>query len=125
MYRLLLIRLILILLSCPRLLLLFPIQALRLILQHTVPFLLEFTFLPAICLLFLYSLLLHRLSLIVPHNRPWLQITTTSSPSSPFPNRSTSLSHSKHNLSSPNSLINSASYAPSSATHLPTCLPYR
>src|SRR6202142_873504 len=93
-------------------------------LRHTVPFLLEFTFLPAICLLFLRFLLLHRLSLTARHNRPRLPIATTSSPSSPCPNRNTSLLHSKHDLSSPNSLTNSASYATSSATHWPTCLPY-
>src|ERR1700723_303789 len=124
MYRLLLIRLILILLSCPRLLLLFPIQALRLMLRHTAPFLLEFTFLPAICLLFPCFLLLHRLSLTARHNRRRLPIATTSYPSSPCPKRNTSLSHSKCDLSSPNSLTNSASYATSSGTHWPTCLPY-
>src|SRR6202142_2666373 len=125
MDRLLLIRPILILLSCPRLLLLLPIRSLQLMLRHTVPFLLEFTFLPAICLLFPRFLLLHHLSLTARHNRPRLPIATTSSPSSPCPKRNTSLSHSKHDLSSPNSLTNSASYATSSATHWPICLPYR
>src|SRR6202142_129429 len=47
MYPLLLIRPILILLFCPRLLLLLPTRPLRLMPRHTVPFLLEFTFLPA------------------------------------------------------------------------------
>src|ERR1700690_4209722 len=93
-------------------------------LRDTVPFLLEFTFLPAICLPFPRFLLLHHLSLTAHHNRPHLPITTTSSPSSPCPKGNTSLSHSKHDLSSPNSLTNSASYATSSATHWPTCLPY-
>src|ERR1700690_636614 len=102
MYRLLLIRPILMLLSCPRLLLLLPIWPLRLMLRHTVPFLLEFTFLPAICLLFLCFLLLHRLSLTAWHNRPRLPIAMISFPSLPCPKRNTSLSHSKHDLSSPN-----------------------
>ena len=69
MYRLLLIRPILILLSCPRLLLLLPIRPLRLMLRHTAPFLLGFTFLPAICLLLPRFLLLHHLSLIAYHVR--------------------------------------------------------
>src|SRR6202142_353651 len=93
-------------------------------LRDTVPFLLEFTFLPAICLPFPRFLLLHQLSLTARHNRPRLPIAMTSSPSSPCPKRNTSLSHSKPDLSSPNSLTNSASYATSLATHWPICLPY-
>src|ERR1700690_3628814 len=93
-------------------------------LRHTVPFLLEFTFLPAICLLFPRFPLLHRLSLTARHNRRRLPIATTLYPSSPCPKRNTSLSHSKRDLSSPNSLTNSTSYATSLGTPWPICRPY-
>src|ERR1700690_1981484 len=93
-------------------------------LRHTVQFLLGFTFLPAICLLLPRFLLLHHLSLIVYHVRRQLPIATTSSLSSPYPKRNTSLSHSKCDLSLPNFPTNSASYATSLGTLLPICLPY-